>query len=145
MQISALKFTLIFFFPSFRKNSIKIIAISCHSTASTRNQSVVFSTSRTRACWVSRLKILPSSYTKRRDWTLLGIAYAWKLSYYVLKHVTCFSWLTLATISVFTDTGRRVPQREFQIQQRSDVLLCGSVRFLWAGFCLCIENLPGRI
>lgn len=88
----------LFFFFSLRETSINIIVTSFHSTASIRNQSMVFNTSRTRTCSVSQQKILPSSYTKRRDLTLLGIAHAWLLGHWDLKHVTSF------TLSLYSQT-----------------------------------------
>lgn len=44
-----------------------------------------------------------------------------------------------------TDPGGRVSGREHQVQQRSDVLLCGPVGLLWEGLCLCPQSIPGRL
>lgn len=48
-------------------------------------------------------------------------------------------------ISACTDPSGRVPGREHQVQQRSDVLLRGPVGLLRAGLCLGTQSVPGRL
>lgn len=55
------------------------------SLASTKSQSEVSSTCRTRACWDLRPRTSPSSCTRRTDWTRWGVTQGYIIQHFVLE------------------------------------------------------------